>query len=666
MDLDTPELQYIITHNMCNAFDWWPFLTDEQMAFLEANPHYGLSLFLPSDIRRLETFHYRTQVGRRIIPEMSFVRAELDKLEKLTPILGGNVWWDPLPEYNSADDCFHQMVAKKQWRFTSRQDAYEKITEYINSQDALRDYWSSNRKLPKLMAITGGVMSAPYMWEWGIELGLAEICVDSCQDIHPVIAIMRGAARQHGGKWGLDISHWRIYLGPTAYNEKLERVSGWSETYLERNLYIAYLSGANLVRIEEFASRGEPTATGEAGMNCGFVLSEDKQSVRLTPFGAMLERYADFALRQVADRGEPYVPVALMLDYYHGWKPRNAFRPKRSLWFGQLPYDDGDYMTDNVMDLIYPGHHRSGGVYGPPFASFDDDNSAFWDGSKREEHRAAYERLLAEGADTRPFEIISSAVFGNSFDCLLSNAEYETLKEYQALLLLGPLDVNPRLAGDIKRYVTAGGLLIANVKQLGRLGQDIFGVAVTDEVREDNTSSCRHCGRHFGEGSTDGEEVSYQYTVVQPRGARMLAQNDRGEALITENAYGEGKAVLITPHYAGGSGPQKTALLRVVRDYLEHVLDHLTLVEFPAARRELSYSINRKPGGYLLLMMNHTGDDWEGSYAVRLGDESRSAATQVLLGQPAVGSSCAGGKLLLTDRIPKYGFKIYDIAVQVE
>lgn len=654
MDFDMPEMQYIVRHGMCNAFDWMPFITERQMEFLKKNPNFGVALFLPADLKALSEFR-KCEAGRRIEPTKRFVEDEWAKLAEISRLTNGKAWWVAFPEVNSSQSAFVGEVYRRRLRFKSRRDAYQALKRYVLDHDLFQTFRRSGRTTPKIMSIAGPLAGVQYAYEWGADLGLAEINIGSLSDIHPAIAVLRGAARQYRKPWGLDVSHWRLLLGPTMYDDRMRRVSGWSESYIERNLYLAFMAGANFIRFEEAVARHGTTAHGGAGRNFVMVLGQDRKTVRLTPMGRALKRFADFSLRECPNRRQTHVPVALMLDHYNGWQPRNDFWKHDTVWFNQLPFRPGDYMIDNFMDLIYPGYHRSGSFAGAPYALARDYNYSLWEGDVKRRCMRIYEKCLAEGFDTRPFEPISTAAFGDSFDIITSNASFETLRQYETVILLGEVGIGKRLAGDLACYVRKGGRLMLNVKQAGPFATSFLGVRFTGVTREDNSSRCRRCGEHFGEMFKDGnhEEPWYAYAVVKPTAARIVACNDQDDALITENRVGQGRVVLTTPHYNGGKSEPRTTI-RIVEHYLRHLMKSLTLIQIEGG--EITHIINRTRNGYLLMLMNNHSYDWNGCVRLRL---KGLFSIVDMLQRTRVSAKFVEGEILFPEEIPAFRFGIY-------
>jgi len=658
-ELAIPEMCCIVRRGMCNAFDWWPPLSEAQISFLKTKACYGLSLFLPADTGILADMRDHNPPGRSFVSTREFVFGELEKIEALAAESGVYIWWNAFPECDSSGYQFPGEIYRKRMRFTSRIDAYEKLRKYITGQDIFRAFLKSRGRFPhiKLTAISGPMAVTPYVYEWGIDLGLVEICIDSLSDIHPVIAMQRGIAGQYGREWGLDISHWRIMLGPTMYDDRLKRISGWTENYLERNLYLAYMAGANLLRIEEVCSRHETTATGTAGKNCAFVLSKDGRTASLTPFGKMLRRFADRTLRAWGERGETYVPVALMVDYHSGWCPKSSFKKDDTVWYGQIPFNAGDYMMDNFMNLVYEGYHRSGSLDGSPYGIAKDYDYGLWEGTRKRRALAIQKKLLAQEFDARPYEPISTAIFGDSFDFLHSNASLENLKKYKVVILLGDIRIDTRLKSEIIDYVKQGGKIMLNVKQSGIFDASFLGMAISKETKEDNSSHCLLCGTHFGESFKDGnnEEPWYEYAVGKLLTAKVIAENDLGDALIVENKYGKGSVVLVTPLYGYGKTNRKTTV-RVVDHYIHHVMDTVALVA--AEDKDITYVVNRTAKGFRLMLLNNHGYAWSGAIKVRTGNRRRVVD---LLGRKKISVEFSAGRISFRPKVDSFGFNIYDI-----
>jgi hypothetical protein len=162
------------------------------------------------------------------------------------------------------------------------------------------------------------VSNVHYAYEWGLDAVLLERAIDDMGDIATGMAFMRGAGTQYNKPWGMDLSTWRTSANSsTTYDQATGRqTGGFSAGYLKRHLYIAYMSGANLIHME-------PT-----------VLRYPDNS--LNPTGTVQQNFANFAAAHPT-RGQAVAPIALMLDYYHGFVP-NTGSTVNSVWYLRLGY----------------------------------------------------------------------------------------------------------------------------------------------------------------------------------------------------------------------------------------------------------------------------------------------------------------------------------------
>ena len=103
-------------------------------------------------------------------------------------------------------------------------------------------------------------------------------------------------------------------------------------------------------------------------------------------------------------------PIAVMTDFFAGWTfPRHLYTGDVYRVWGNLPYEPGDYLTDGVLDLLYPGYQNS---------SYYHDESGF----------------------------LTPTPYGDAADCLLSDAPGWLLPRYSLLVVAGELSGGSRFA----------------------------------------------------------------------------------------------------------------------------------------------------------------------------------------------------------------------------
>ena len=225
---------------------------------------------------------------------------------------------------------------------------------------------------------------------------------------------IRGAGKQYGVPWFGNVSiftrwGWKAY--PQKVDEKNSEPSptkGTSLALMKKLFYSQIFYNSSAVGFEgSLYWDGKYTSDGK---------------MALSPIGEIHRE----AQRWYAKNGEPGImccPVALMVDFYSGWSfPRHLYTSKSYLVWGQLPYEEGDHLTDGILDMIYPGYQ---------------DSSYF--------------------RDERGFNV--DTPYGDIADCILSDAPVWLLKQYSAVILSGKIRASDELRDNLIEYVRAGGEL---------------------------------------------------------------------------------------------------------------------------------------------------------------------------------------------------------------
>ena len=183
-----------------------------------------------------------------------------------------------------------------------------------------------------------------------------------------------------------------------------------------------------------------------AGFESGW-LEGDK----LSPIG----RIQQAAQRWVKEQGQPgvmHTPVALLLDFYSGWTfPRHLYWMDVYRVWGNLPYEPGDYLTDAVLDLLYPGYQNS---------SYFHDESGF----------------------------IAPTPFGDLADCLLSDAPLWVLERYPVVIVAGELQGGREVRDKLQAYAERGGHVVITAGNLAKLPGGLAG-------RTEASNATVACGR---------------------------------------------------------------------------------------------------------------------------------------------------------------------------
>jgi Xylose isomerase-like TIM barrel len=247
-------------------------------------------------------------------------------------------------------------------------------------------------------------------------------------------AFIRGAGKEYGVPWFGNASVWNRW-GYKTYGsaggsggDTHSPTNGTSLSLLKRLLYSHILYNSVAV-----------------GFETGW-LDGDK----LSPIGHIQQS----AQRWVKEHGQTGVmdtPVALLLDFYAGWTfPCHLYSSDVYRVWGNLPYQAGDYFTDAVLDMLYPGYQNS---------SYFHDESGF----------------------------IAPTPYGDIADCLLSDAPLWLLERYAVVVVAGELGGGREIRDKLEAYAEHGGHVVITAGNLAKLPG---GLAGRTKVTANNTIAC--------------------------------------------------------------------------------------------------------------------------------------------------------------------------------
>ena len=590
---------------MLNAFSFWHPLDPGMEKFLTDHP-----------IATILTMSAATRVEGL---STAYIERQRKELAELRGSMGLNVSWNLMEEWDQTGGRW-VLHGRPSYTGLSRQQAHAAFTKYyLEDSPPLGTYL---RQAPKqrgvpLVAQTDYPMNAFYAFAMGVDVCLLERGIDELSDVSTGIAFVRGAARQSAKPWGIDVALWRTSNeSATEFDGQGVLTGGWSPSYIRRHLYISYLSGANYVQIEPanyYADTG-----------------------RLNPLGQVTREFADFALRRHPDVGRPVVSTALMTHYYSGFDPKHwIYAQTDAVWYGDIPYSDGDHMLNNILKVAYPDHWLHGLTPGAPFATASDAPDP-----------AAFRQYLRAGGDPRPFEPMGTTRWGDNLDVIADNASLATLREYKVIVLVGGAVLDDRLRDALRSWVQEGGTLVVNVKQVTAADESLLG------VRLGSTEASGNRSRWLRDG-TSYEEPRFAFTRITPITATVLATSEDDDPLVTSQALGQGKVILTTPHHLQASA--RDQLLQVgVR-----LLDGLAAMDLPArvAGPPVEYMVNRGANRTVVMIVNNSGATWSGT--VTFASPPVSFALREYASDTDVPNSASPGEAVVAARVPAYDLRVY-------
>ena len=302
----------------------------------------------------------------------------------------------------------------------------EREQQYLNLQN---HFQGLTDRLGSKMATLVSLNFGHYFLKEGIYTMIGAETAQGLPNTQIYYSFIRGAGKQYGVPWFGNASvwnrwGWKNYSGITDYNGGETR--GTSLSLLKRLIYSHIMYNCSAV-----------------GFESSFL--NDKEE--LSPIGKIQQS----ATRWVKQNGSPgilYTPVGVMLDFYSGWSfPRHLYTDNIYRVWGNLPYSEGDYLTDDILNLLYPGYRD---------ASFFRDETGF----------------------------ITSTPFGDAADCLLSDCPLWVMRQYPVMIIGSNLKGGSEIKDKLETYVKSGGRLIITAGNLEAIPEGLCGIKTGQKEME--------------------------------------------------------------------------------------------------------------------------------------------------------------------------------------
>ena len=323
-------------------------------------------------------------------------------------------------------------------------------------------------------------------------------------------SFIRGAGKQYGVNWFGNASVWNRWGYKSYYSS-------------DKGIEDDYNSGGPL--------KGTSTSLLKRLMydhiayNCvaaGFESSMYSDNNKLSPIGRIQQE----AVKWVEKNGDPgvmYTPVALMTDFFAGWSfPRHLYSRNAYRVWGNLPYEAADYLTDNMLDILYPGYQD-----------------------------ASYFR------DERGF--IAPTPYGDMTDCILSDAPSWLLEQYPVLVIVGELTSGLEINDKLETYVQNGGHLVMTAGSLRQMPRGIAGIKTGGRA-----IACT--GPVVYDGKEVKESVAYRlFDLSFPASAEIIQTCEKNPAVVRMN-YGKGKVTVFASPFGLPDDPQCPLPVKVAEE----------------------------------------------------------------------------------------------------
>ncbi len=205
--------------------------------------------------------------------------------------------------------------------------------QYLNFQN---HFQGLTDRLGNKMAALVSLNFGHYFLKEGVYTMIGAETAQGLPNAQVYYSFIRGAGKQYGVPWFGNASvwnrwGWKNYAGITS--DHGGDTNGTSLSLLKRLMYSHILY--NCVAV-------------------GFESSYLNKKETLSPIGK-IQQSANSWVKKYGDPGTLYTPVAIMLDFFSGWTfPRHLYTGNIYRVWGNLPYEAGDYLTDDLLNLFYP------------------------------------------------------------------------------------------------------------------------------------------------------------------------------------------------------------------------------------------------------------------------------------------------------------------------
>jgi hypothetical protein len=495
---------------------------------------------------------------------------------------------------------------------------------------ALEEKWSGTFHTPvgpmweKLIPAqaTSSTTFAHALGRWGVRsIGIETAAVQPVTALR--LAFTRGAARQYGasvfyyhapnfGDTATTFTNQQNFAGPAHFfHSRYGASMGPSLSWYRKNYFLYYMGGVSAIYLEQ-------------GFDQFFKPGPGEHPYQLNPLGRITDEFMRFAERH-ADRGEPYTPIAFLLDPAHGWEMTDY----PHLPFGVSPLTRHDRA---LRELFLAAYHPAATVEGEPATA---DRQAF-----------------------------VNATFGDIFDVLVADeAGAQALGSYRALVVGGRINWTPPFVERLKKYVNDGGTIVVNSAQAAGLPADLLGIRTLGTEAETNEAECLAPG----EERTDLSGQTFRYQRVEPRRAEVLLRTGSGDPLVTVKRMGRGRVVYCAvPDLLG----LDERLVPAAAHALAHLFSNASPVEVTG---EVEFMVNRNGRGWVVTLINNRGVYKPQQGLAQVNREEYAYVTLSLRSgslaeasewttRSALNSSRQSGRDLITLRVPAGGIRIVELA----
>ncbi len=488
--------------------------------------------------------------------------------------------------------------------------------------------------------MAGFARSAHDYMRHGVDCVIIERANDDIEDLQTAVAFARGAARQYGKEWGIDLSlWWGVFYGC---------VPDLNASLYTRHLWLSFLAGSQAYRIEGGGMHFGPKGPGEV---CRAV----------DAFGTIAKDL---------DRGVADTPVAVMLAPDHGWMTPAYWRTQNEAWnYARLPYRQGDKGIDGFFGAAYPGSVYAMDPYPLGAYTVDDPLATPFALScitrefapkpedmvnaqppipfgKYPSRNDVREDFLKNKVDPSPFRPMGDSRWGDIFDVLTSDASQEVMNRYRVIVLLGQQDFTCGLRARLEAFAKQGGTVVWSAGQAAPEDSALCGAPIQPELR---------VGRAWSWKDTAPEAEAFRYCPAGPlaQGVEAPVKTPAGDSLVLRNTVGKGAVVTcLIPWFEAGHTPLSRIALRL----FDEVFDTVQPVKIEGL--PVQWLSTRGDGQRTLLVTNNDGNAWSGTATVRDVDPVLAQCRDIVTGEKLPFERRNDANAVVKLNVPAYGVRV--------
>lgn len=409
----------------------------------------------------------------------------------------------------------------------------------------------------------------PLCYDWGARTVGYESTAMTSALLGMRWAFMRGAARQHRG---LTCTYRSCNFGDAStlfadgqsfasHKNILDNYysvySGAGMTWYKMDIWYQYMAGASMFYHEQGTDEyWKPGGTAAAG----------EKEVQLSPKGQLVDRFLRLTAAE-PDRGQPFTPVALLVDYAHGWEP-SPFWPNSFNDWQQQPdrfrYGDHEQMLEQYFGTAY-----------------------YPIGPKSQEPITATNEVYVPG------------VFGDIFDVIYAYPDadkWTTIDTYPVVIAAGEIELTAAEGARLNRYVQQGGTLLVADAQFTGPGLKSLDLPTSGELAESDGY------RWLGEQEVRPSQ-RFRFRPIDLGAGRAVATTADGKAFCAAIDRGQGRLVYLS--VPRGLGIDREAVPVVARLFA-HLSRGLMPVEVEG---DVEWFVNRTAKGWAVTLLNPAGQD---------------------------------------------------------